>query len=158
MNPEISEVLEICNSLNDHAEWHIDERGLTAMQASAFFCGVDLWVEVFHYDQGIDMVVSFDLTHTPELAHASIELGHDEDTRRFRIESVGSAFYKCANELLSNPVFVATREAAALAATTPAALPLSGAGRDQDDQRARRRAIRPAPRPQPRPPPETPHR
>lgn len=123
MTPEISEVLKICNALDDHAEWHIDERGLTAMQASAFFCGVDLWVEVFHCDNGVDMVVSFDLTHTPELAHASVELGHDEDTRRFRIESVGSAFYTCAKELLSNPMFVAAREAAALAATTPPAPP-----------------------------------
>lgn len=127
MNQEILEVLEICNALDDQAEWHFDERGLAAMQASAFLCGVDLWVEVFHDDKGIDMIVSFDLTHSPELAHASVELGHDEDTRRFRIESVGGAFYRCAKPLLSNPLFVAAREAAALTATTPAAPPSSGA-------------------------------
>lgn len=120
MKREILEVLEICNALADQAEWHFDERGLAAMQTSAFLCGVDLWVEVFHYDQGIDMVVSFELTHTPELAHASVELGHDKDTRRFRIESVGSAFYRCAKQLLAHPLFVASREAAALAASTPA--------------------------------------
>lgn len=127
MNQEILEVLEICNALDDQAQWHFDERGLAAMQASAFLCGVDLWVEVFHDDMGIDMVVSFDLTHSPELARASVGLGHDEDTRRFRIESVAAAFYMCAKELLANPLFVAAREAAALAATTPVAPPSSGA-------------------------------
>lgn len=50
MNQEILEVLEICNALDDQAEWHFDERGLAAMQASAFLWGVDLWVEVFHAD------------------------------------------------------------------------------------------------------------
>lgn len=129
MHQEILEVLDICSALNERAEWHFDERGLAAMQASAFLCGVDLWVEVFHDDKGVDLVVSFDLTHSPELAHASVELGPDEDTRRFRIQSVGLAFDRCATQVLSNPLFVAAREAAALAATTPAASPSSEARR-----------------------------
>ncbi len=127
MNQEISEVLEICNALEDHAEWHFDERGLATMKASAFLCGVDLWVEVFHSDEGITMMVSFDLTHSPELARSSVELGQDEDSRRFRIEAVGGAFYKCTGQLFANPFFIAAREAEALAASTPAVPPLSAA-------------------------------
>ena len=91
-------------------------------------CRFKLWVEAFHDDKGVDMLVSFELTHSPELARAAIALGHDEDTLRFRVEAVGAAFYDCAKQLLANPLFIAAREAAALAISPPAA-PASGGKR-----------------------------
>lgn len=60
MDQEFLEVVRTCCALEDQAALHLDERGSAAIQASASLCGVDLWVEVFHKDKGIDMVVSFD--------------------------------------------------------------------------------------------------
>jgi hypothetical protein len=101
-------ICEIASEVGLGALAQMEDRRWDAYQTWVQLAAVDLWVEVFHGDEGFAVVVSFDSSHSPELARDAFDFDPDKDYSLVWIaDAITSSVGACLERLRREPMFVA---------------------------------------------------
>lgn len=112
------EIGNVASEVGLDALAQMEDRRWDAYQSWVQLAGVDLWVEVFHGDEGFAVVVSFDSSHSPELARDEFDFDPDKDySLAWIADAITGSVGECLRRLRLDPMFVA----ALLDVATPAA-------------------------------------